>query len=124
MSESEGNGFLGRAGLIALASSPRRFVEAEIEGVGKVRLRSLNELEASRVREKMLARDGGVDAAGYAKSKAALIVACLVDHDGNQLLRDADSDTLLEWDALLLDRLYERCRLHIETFTVEEAKKN
>ncbi len=121
---SEGNGFATRDAFLGPAK--RRFTEAEIENLGKVRIRSLTELERSKFEASMRAKDGQVSNVKLVDMKARLIVLCVVDGDGNPLLTHRDIDQILQQDSKVTNELVDRIQEHCG-FTkadIEDLEKN
>lgn len=96
----------------------RQYVEED-----GVRLQSLTELEMSSLRTLWGQR--------YEKTKTTdlrmrreLLVACIVDDEGNRLFDDDEADLLAEWSHIAVDRLYNKAMSVQADPEVEEAEKN
>ncbi len=121
---SEGNGYATRDAFLGPAK--RRFTEAEVEGLGKVRIRSLTELERSKFEASMRAKNGEVSNLKLVDMKARLIVLCVVDGDGNPLLTHRDIDQILQQDSEVTNEVVDQIQEHCG-FTksdIEELEKN
>ncbi len=121
---SEGNGFATRDAFLGPAK--RRFTDVEIETLGKVRIRSLTELERSKFEASMRAKNGEVSNVKLVDMKARLIVLCVVDGEGNPLLTHRDIDQLLQQDSKVTNELVDAIQAHCG-FTktdIEELEKN
>jgi hypothetical protein len=124
-----------RADLLA-ASGKRRFGELLLPVSGlTVRYRNLSELELAEFEmESLVAGDDGLESDPEAVkfARARLIVKCLVDEQGHQLLTPADLDFVNELDsddtATLYDTLREFVglarRVREARAKQEQAKKN
>jgi hypothetical protein len=102
-----------RADLLA-ASGKRRFGEVSLPVSGlTVRYRNLSELELAEFEmEALVAGEDGLenDPEAVKFSRARLIVKCLVDEHGQQLLRPADLDGVNELDSDDTATLYDSLR--------------
>ena len=109
-SMSESNGFATRE--VLTQRRPRRFASVEVDGWGKVRIRSLTELERSRFEASIRDKTGQVSSSRMVDLKCRLIVLCVVDAEGNQILQDADISALREQDSKLTNDLVEKIQAH------------
>jgi len=121
---SETNGFITRDAL--LRPAVRRFKTIEIADWGKFRIRSLTELERSRFEASIRDKRGQVSNTKLIDLKCRLIVLCVVDGDGNQLLSNSDIDTLRNQDAKFTNELVDAIQTHcgITESDMEELEKN
>ncbi len=105
---SEQNG-LATAEQLMAATGKRRFKELTLPISGlRVRIRSLTEREVSRYQSATIASRGtGLKRSKLEDASRRLIVLCLVDHDGNQLLNDGALAGFDEWDSADSGFLYE-----------------
>jgi hypothetical protein len=91
----------------------------------KHRIRSLTEGEWSEHQLETLGVKEGIDREeGIRTSDARLIVATLVDADGQPILKDTDVARLAFVDAGVTEPLVREIRKHCGASGVEEAKKN
>jgi hypothetical protein len=124
---SEENG-LATANQLFNSVGRRRYEELTIPTSGlRVRIRSLTELELSRYQSATIASTGtGLKRSKLEDASRRLIVLCLVDGEGNPLLRDRDVARLAEWDSADTSFLYEECAKHcgINRQDVGELVKN
>jgi len=107
---SESNGFATRE--LLTQRTPRRFTAVPIDGWGTVRIRSLTELERSRFEATIRDKTGQVSSVRMIDLKCRLIVLCVVDAEGNQILQDADITSLREQDSKLTNQLVEAIQSH------------
>ena len=109
-----------------LAAPKRRFTEVTIPDWGTFRLRSLTELERSRLEAAMLDKKGQLSPTKLIDHKCRMIVASVVDADGNQLLSNADIAALQQQDSSLTNALVDEIQKHcgISKADIEELEKN
>lgn len=124
---SENNG-LATAEQLMAATGQRRFKELSLPIRGlRVRIRSLTEREMSRYQSVTIASGGtGLKRSKLEDASRRLIVLCLVDQDGNQLLGDENLPKLADWDAADTNFLYDECAQHcgINRSDIEDLVKN
>lgn len=77
--------------------------------VDGVRLQSLSELEKAKLDALWGERYNATKQVDMVMRRE-LVVACIVDDDGNRLFLDSEVDLLGEWDAGIIGQLYEACR--------------
>lgn len=119
---SASNGYATRDQFFALPA--RRFKDITICGM-KFRIRSLLEGEwAAHQLGNLDLVNGGNNMDGLKSSDARLIVACVVNGDGDLVFTDTDVPRLAYADAGLTEPLVRAIRLHCRVVDVEEAKKN
>lgn len=122
------------AGKEAFKKAPeRRYIERDVECIGRVRIRSLKTSEYNRI-EGMLSRaaialTGKKPSEGnrlLMEAKVALVTACLVRSDNSPLLDSSDADTLRNLDYGVLSDIEEACEKHcgLTGLDVEAAAKN
>lgn len=121
---SDGNEFVTRDML--LRPHPRRFTVVDVPGWGRVRIRSLTELERSRFEASIRDKNGQVSNTKLVDLKCRLIVLCVVDGDGNQILTNADIDVLRNQDARVTNALVDAIQGHcgITSDDIEDMEKN
>jgi hypothetical protein len=107
---SEANGFVTRDML--LRPLVRRFKTVEVPEWGKFRIRSLTELERSKFEASIRDKKGQVSNTKLIDLKCRLIVLCVVDGDGNQLLQNSDIDTLRNQDSKATNTLVDAIQSH------------
>ena len=119
---SSSNGYATRD--IFLAASQRRYKDVTVAGM-KHRIRSLTEGEWSEHQLETLGVKEGIDREeGIRTSDARLIVATVVDADGQLIFKDTDVARLAHCDAGITEPLVRAIRVHCGAAGVEEAKKN
>ncbi len=95
-----------------------------------VRIRSLSEGEMGDYQAKLTraSRGGGMDiiASALKTANRRLIVLCLVDAQGNQILRNNHIGAMSDWDAADVNYLYTACAEHcgVSRDDIEELVKN
>ena len=120
---SEGNGFATREMLFG--SPPvRRYCEVAIDGLGKFRIRSLNDKEKSGYNAEAINKDGKFNRHAAISANARLVALCCVDGDGNRVFTADDVPKLQELDSGLVEELAEACRKHCGFGETEDAVKN
>lgn len=121
---SEANGFVTRDAL--LRPLVRRFKVVEIPDWGKFRIRSLTELERSKFEASIRDKKGQVSNSKLVDLKCRMIVLCIVDADGNQLLTNADIDVLRNQDSKATNALVDAIQSHcgITEGDMEDLEKN
>jgi len=109
-----------------LAAPKRRFAEVEIAGWGKVRIRSLSELERSRIETSMLDKKGQIASNRLVDIKCRWIVAAVVDENGNTLLTNGDIPQLQQQDSSCTDALMDAIKEHcgLSDNDLKELEKN
>lgn len=90
----------------------RRFKVVRIPGLGDVKIRSLKEGERARYETDTLDDDGETDREGLETAKRRLIIACVVDANGEPLLTPDDLDALADKDGAITGYLFDECRQH------------
>lgn len=123
---SEGNGYCTRDALLG-RQDQRRFVDIEIAGYGKFRLRSLTALEANTVQAKVLAEDDtDRKVSEIVATNCRLIAQCVVNGDGQRIFGDLDVKSLLNLDAAFTSKLAKACQDHtgIDPDAAKNAEKN
>lgn len=109
-----------------LAAPKRRFTEVTIPEWGTFRLRSLTELERSRLEAALLDKSGKLSPAKMIDHKCRAIVAAVVDADGNQLLTNTDIASLQQQDSWKTNALMEEINRHwgVSQADIEVLEKN
>ncbi len=121
---SEGNGFITRDALLGVAK--RRYATVEVDGLGKVRIRSLTELERSRIEASLRDKKGNLSGNRMIDLKCRMIVETLVDGDGNLLFTNADIERIRQQDSKVTNTLTDAIQAHVG-FTdedMEDLEKN
>lgn len=108
---SETNGYATKQRLFEHRTGKRRFADVEVDGE-KFRVRSLNDLEMSKLNVANMDDSGGFDVSKVSGNNARWIIACVVDQDGNQLFTEADLPNIRELDGGFVVELAELCREH------------
>jgi hypothetical protein len=121
---SEGNGFATRDSI--LRPLVRRFKVVEVADWGKFRIRSLTELERSRFEASCRDKRGNLSVNKMVDLKCRMIVMCVVDADGNQLLANGDIDQLRQQDSKATNALVEAIQSHcgFSDEDLEDLEKN
>ena len=97
-----------------LAQKQPRYRSITLPTTGlEVRIRSLMELEKTQYENSRFGRDGKLIPGRLEDSKARLICLCLVDDNGNQLLKAGDEQSVLGLDAADTSHLYDECWDHV-----------
>lgn len=107
---SETNGFSKREEM--LLRKPRRIKPVDVPGWGRFRIRSLTELERSRFEATIRDKTGQVSSNKMIDLKCRLIVLCVVDENGDQMLNNADIEELRQQDSMLTNALVEEIQAH------------
>jgi hypothetical protein len=119
---SESNGYATRDEF--LATSKRRYRDVPIAGK-KYRIRSLTEGEWSELQLVTLGVKEGIDREeGIRTSDARLIVATVVDANGQLIFKDTDVARLAYCDAGITEPLVKEIRKHCGAAGVEDSLKN
>ena len=115
---------IGRDAL--LGAAPRRFVTVEIENLGNVRIRSLTELERSRIEASMRDKKGNLSSSRMLDLKCRLIVDCVVDANGNPLFTNSDIDRIRQQDSKVTNELVDAIQAHCgwSDEDLEDVEKN
>jgi len=109
---SETNGYITKDML--LGPERVRYADEDIEGVGHIRIRSLNDREYMKLQSAVMKPDGSIDRTKARTANARWIIACVVDAEGNRLFADGDTQAIQDLDAFKTQRMAEACRLHVE----------
>ncbi len=115
---------IGRDAL--LGAPARRFAEVAIEGLGRVRIRSLTELERSRIEASMRDKKGNLSSSRMVDLKCRLIVDSVVDGEGNPLFTNSDIDRIRQQDSKVTNSLVEAIQAHCgwSDSDLEDLEKN
>lgn len=121
---SEGNGLFDPKAL--LGSAKRRFAKVEIENLGVVRIRSLTELERSRIEASIRDKKGQLSTNKMLDLKCRMIVETVVDGEGNQVFKNSDIDQIRQQDSKVTNALMDAIQAHvgITDEDVENLEKN
>jgi hypothetical protein len=121
---SETNGFVTREQL--LAPMKRIYKEIEIEGLGKVRIRNISEAERARMEAPNYTKKGTLNLEKLGDARCRLIVAAVVDVDGNPILTNSDVQHLRANDSRIINELSEAIGEHcgISQQDMEDIEKN
>lgn len=111
-------GFLSRE--ILLAPTGPRFVEVEIPELnGRVRIKSMTAAERGRFEAFFQnATNGKTRAERLAKAREMLVIACVVDENGNKLFTPEDAKALASQDVTILERI---CKAAQELSAIEDS---
>lgn len=104
----------------------RRYRDCQLPDGAIVRLQSITERERSEWESHIKIRRGQVTRESMQMMRARLIVLCLVDDAGQQILQPGDAAQILDWDSALSNALFEQCQEHcgISEADVEGLAKN
>lgn len=104
----------------------RRFATVEIDGLGKVRIRSLTELERSRLEASMRDKKGNLSTTRMVDLKCRIIVMAVVDEEGNQLFTNSDIERIGQQDSKTTNDLVEAIQAHCgwSDEDLEDLEKN
>lgn len=98
------------------ALSKRRYAERDFDGVGRLRIQSLSELERKRWQLANIGEDGEVDFAKVPLAGPLLITATAVDEKGRRIFTDKQAELLAELDSRVIkqitDWIEEHCGLN------------
>lgn len=111
------------------AASARRFAEPNVDGVGRLCLRSLNGLEFSKVKSAMqrraLAVRDGKSTSAKTDESIEYVLQCVVDHETKQpLFSESDRDAVAQWDVGLLEHVAQLCADHCDFPDEDQTVKN
>lgn len=95
-------------------------------GKGKMRIRSISDLDRIEYELAETNDEGEVDLQQLARRRARLVALCAVDDNGTRLFAEGDVEKIARWDAGLLKRAYVECSRHcgINDAEVERFGKN
>ncbi len=105
-----------------LSKTATRYKEIEFEGE-TYRLRNLNERERAEYELKLQDKKGRYT---FERARRVLIIQCLVDADGKQMLNDEDEAALEMIDGRITGALYDAAQEHCgyDKNEIEELVKN
>lgn len=106
---SEGNGYASAVDLLACKGT--RYADVEVDGK-KFRIRSLSELAKSQYEEGMKNKKGELRQDRLLDARCALLVECLVDGAGNQILNRTQIPELRKLDGRTSGALYDAIMQH------------
>lgn len=123
---SEGNGFATRDSFLGLAAKPREFVEVLVEGLGKVRIRSLRESERSAIEAPNFTSSGKINLEKARDTKLRTIIQAVVNGDGEPFMGNTDIAELRKIDTRIVSQLYDAIAEHcgLDKDTLGAAEKN
>lgn len=105
------NGFAGKDDFFAAAK--RRFKDAPLPGGKMARIRSLTAAEWAEIDSKNVdMKRGGLSLVGMRNSDLRLVIASVVDADGNQVFGDGDLAKLGEIDVAVIVPLVRTIKEH------------
>jgi hypothetical protein len=107
---SEGNGYATREAF--LRPLARRFRDFELPSLGKIRIRSLTELERSKFEASCRDKKGNLSNNRLLDVKCRMIVLCVVDGEGNPILTNNDIDQLRQQDSRVTNKLFDEIQDH------------
>lgn len=109
-----------------LGAKERRYAEIEVEGLGRVRIRSLFEGEMADFEAWALNCTGATQRERGKQSRRRLIALCVVDQQGERLISDDQSDQLAFADGKRMVDLYKAIQKHVgySDGELEELAKN
>lgn len=108
-----------------LGITARRYRDVTIGNL-HFRIRNLTDGEKSDFEAAVLNSEGKFSLAKIKRQRRRLIVACLVDAEGQPLLQPGDEALLERVDGAVTSRLYDECRVHcgFEDGDIEDLVKN
>lgn len=108
------------------AATKRRFREIDVPVVGRVKIRSLKEIDRQQLDRDVLKKDGSLREDRYAEARLRLIVASVVDADGNLVFTDEDLPKLRELDYAVTRAIEKACLEHqgADADEIKELAKN
>jgi hypothetical protein len=109
-----------------LGAAVRRFAEVDIDGLGRARIRSLTELERSRIEASMRDKKGQLSSSRMVDLKCRLIVDAVVDAESNPLFTNSDIERIRQQDSKVTNALVEAIQAHCgwSDSDLEELEKN
>jgi hypothetical protein len=99
---------LNREALLAAAKAPLPIEKVTVDGLGEVYVKGLSGKERDVWEGSLLVGSGKRQRVDHANLRAKLVVRCIVDADGNRLLKDDDVETIGEMRADQLAPLYDK----------------
>lgn len=87
-----------------------KFAQRNYKEVREVRLQSLSELELSELRTRWGLRYNETKQMDLVMRRE-LLVACIVDDEGNRIFNDDEVGLLADWNGAVTELLYEECRV-------------
>lgn len=96
-----------------LGPAKRRFATVEIAGLGKIRIRSLTELERSRIEASVRDKKGQLSGTKLVDLKCQLIVETLVDEQGNPLFTKSDIERIRQQDSKITNEIADAINKHV-----------
>jgi len=105
-------------------AAERRYAETTIEDFGKVRMRSMSEMEQTELDESRLDKDRNIDPGKLREYIARLMIAVLVNENGEAILGEVDIPMLRKMDFAISDRISDACLSHVRGKSVEDSAKN
>lgn len=109
-----------------LGAAVRRFAVVEIEGLGNVRIRSMTELERSRLEASIRDKKGNLSSSRMVDLKCRMIVDSVVDENGNPLFTNRDIDQIRQQDSKVTNALVDAIQKHCgwSDEDLEDLEKN
>ena len=110
---SEGNSLALAEALSAAQQVPRCYVTIDVPEVEMtLRLQSLTEQERSDYQTFISSSEGAARREKLGRARRRLLSLCLVDNEGNRLVRDHEEDELADIDVDAVRGVYDACRVH------------
>lgn len=115
---------IGRDAL--LGPPKRRFAKIDVPDLGAVRIRSLTELERSRIEASMRDKKGGLSGSKLLDLKCRMIVECVVDESGNPIFTSRDIPQLNQQDSKVTNAIVDAIQAHCgwSDDDIEDLEKN
>lgn len=114
------NGYVSREQMIA--PTPRQYKDVEIEGLGKVKIQTITELERSRMEQPNYTKKGTVNIEKLGDARCRLVVVGLAEPQ----LTMSDVQYLRQKDSRIINQLADEIGKHcgISQADMEELEKN
>ena len=106
--------------------SKRRYDERDFDGIGRVRIQSLTELERKQWQMHTLDKDGNVDLKKVPLAGPRLLAIAVVDENDHKQFTNADAMRLANLDSGVIGRITEWIQTHcgFDSLDIEESVKN
>lgn len=106
--------------------SKRRYDEKEFDGIGRIRIQSITELERKRWQMHSLDKEGSVDLKKIPLAGPRLVTIAVVDEKGNKQFTESDAKRIADLDSGVVGRLTDWIQTHcgFDDLSIEDAVKN
>jgi hypothetical protein len=109
-----------------LAPDQRTFIEVDVEGFGRVRIRSLNEEERTAIEAPNFTKKGELNLEKSRDTKLRAIAAAVVNANGDPIMGNIHVQQLRKKDSRLISTVYNAIAKHcgLDSDTREATEKN